>query len=538
MTSDSKVVGKEPCPTCGSRDNLVRYSDGHAHCFGCRRYERSVEHATDNGEQSDRNGKRMDNTNAFQVTGEFTSLTARAIRQDTCEFFNYRIGEASGKPAQLAYYYDDNRKPIAYKARFADKSFASKGDISNAMLFGQQLWTRDGGKMIVVTEGEIDCMSVSQLQNNKWPVVSIPNGAQGAKKALQRSYEFLDKYETIILMFDMDDAGQAAAKECAELFEPAKVKIAHLPLKDANACLQAGKGAEVISAIWNAITFRPDGIIQASDLWDLVSTEDIRESMPYPWEFLNTKIHGLRRGELVTVTAGSGIGKSAIVREIAYSLLKSGETVGMIMLEESVRRTAEGIMGLELDLPLHISKEGVTADQLRMSFDKTLGTHRLYLYDHFGSTEVNNLLNRIRYMAKALNTNWIILDHLSIVVSGLEGDDERRLIDRAMTLLRTLVEETGIGLILVSHLKRPSGMGHEDGAQTSLSQLRGSAAIGQLSDIVIGAERDQQGEDPNRTVIRILKDRFSGSTGEAGSLFYNNVTGRLTEVEPVTQMEF
>lgn len=295
MTSDSKVVGKEPCPDCGSRDNLVRYSDGHGYCYsqGCGRFE----HATNNGEPHDRTGtKRMDNPNLLQVTGEFTSLTARSIRQDTCEFFNYRIGEASGKPAQLAYYYDDNRKPIAYKARFADKSFVSKGDMSNATLFGQQLWTRDGGKMIVITEGEIDCMSVSQLQNNKWPVVSIPNGAAGAKKALQRSYEFLSKYESIILMFDMDEAGQAAAKECAELFEPAKVKIAHLPLKDANACLQAGKGAEVISAIWNATTFRPDGIIQASELWDIVSTEDVQSSVTYPWEFLNTKIHGLRRG--------------------------------------------------------------------------------------------------------------------------------------------------------------------------------------------------------------------------------------------------
>ena len=104
-----------------------------------------------------------------------------------------------------------------------------------------------------------------------------------------------------------------------------------------------------------------------------------------------------------------------------------------------------------------------------------------------------------------------------------------------MTHLRTLVEETGIGMILVSHLKRPEGnKGHEEGQTTSLSQLRGSHAIAQLSDIVIGLERNQQGEESNTTTVRVLKNRFSGDTGLAGELFYNRETGRLTE-QPFTQ---
>lgn len=101
-----------------------------------------------------------------------------------------------------------------------------------------------------------------------------------------------------------------------------------------------------------------------------------------------------------------------------------------------------------------------------------------------------------------------------------------------MTLLRTLVQETGIGLILVSHLKRPEGRGHEEGAQTSLSQLRGSAAIAQLSDMVIGLERNQQGDDPNLTTVRVLKNRFSGETGEACFLRYDKGTGRISEGAP------
>ena len=204
------------------------------------------------------------------------------------------------------------------------------------------------------------------------------------------------------------------------------------------------------------------------------------------------------------------------------------------MLEESVKTTSLGLMGLYLNKRLHLTREGVDEEDMRTAFVNTLGTGRVFLYDHFGSTEVDHLLSRVRHLAKALDCKYIFLDHLSIVVSAMdEGGDERKPIDRTMTLLRTLVQETGIGLIVVSHLKRPDGKGHEEGAQTSLNQLRGSHAIAQLSDMVIGLERNQQGDTPNETVFRVLKNRFSGETGEAGSLFYDKNTGRLTEVPPI-----
>jgi twinkle protein len=260
--------------------------------------------------------------------------------------------------------------------------------------------------------------------------------------------------------------------------------------------------------------------------------EDNTFSRPYPWVGLNDKTRGFRQGELVTLTAGSGVGKSAVVREIAYDLITSGERVGMIMLEESTKRTALGIMGLHLDKPIHIDRSGVTEDEMRSAFEATVGSGSAFLYDHFGSTAIENLLSRVRYMARSLDCRWIILDHLSIVVSGLGDGDERRMIDNAMTSLRTLVQETGVGLFLVSHLKRPEGKGHEEGAKTSLSQLRGSHAIAQLSDIVIGMERDQQGEDPNMTTLRVLKNRFTGDTGEACCLRYDPLTGRLAECDP------
>jgi len=543
---ETQYLRKEGCDVCGSSDGKAVYDDGHTFCFVCPNEQAwkkgTMQHGNDtgNGTTHSTSDARMDTVRSVQglkLEGEVTALASRKIHEETCKHWGYRVGEYNGRPAQFAYYYDcETRQPVACKVRFAPnaagkKDFTFLGDPSAAPLYGQWLF-KDGGKKVIITEGEIDALTVSQLQQLRWPVVSIQNGANGAVKSIKKALDWLEKFDEVVFMFDQDDPGIAAAKACAELLTPGKAKIASLPLKDASDCLKAGRGADVVSAMWNAVTFRPDGIIDGTGMWDILLNQTVVDAVEYPWPTLNTLTHGLRTGELVTVTAGSGIGKSAFVREIAYSLIQRGETVGMIMLEEDTKRTALGLMGLAIDKPLHLSREGVTVDALKTAFDNTMGTGRVFLYDHFGSTDVDNLLNKVRYMAKSLDCRYVIIDHLSIVVSGLDdGGDERKLIDRAMTMLRTLVQETGIGLILVSHLKRPEGKGHEDGAQTSLSQLRGSAAIGQLSDMVIGIERNQQGENPNANTIRLLKNRFSGETGIGATLFFDKVTGRLTEFE-------
>jgi len=175
--------------------------------------------------------------------------------------------------------------------------------------------------------------------------------------------------------------------------------------------------------------------------------------------------------------------------------------------------------------------------ELRPAFDKTVGNGKFYTYDHFGSMESDNLLSKIRYLIKGFDCKWIFLDHLSIVVSGIQGDDERRLIDNTMTKLRSLVEETGCGMVLVSHLKRVD-TGHEEGGRVSLHHLRGSQAIAQLSDMVIGLERNQQSDRlSNETKVRVLKNRFSGETGHCSTLYYNIDTGRCTEEERASTFE-
>jgi twinkle protein len=439
------------------------------------------------------------------------------------------VGTHNGSVCHIASFYGEDGAIVAQKIRLPNKNFLALGDFSKAGLYGAHLWS--GGKKLVITEGEIDALSVSQVQDYKWPVVSLPNGAAGAKKIIASNLDYLNRFEEIIFMFDNDDAGRKAAKECAAVLPVGKAKLAVLPLKDANEMLVAGQGAEIIRAIWNAPVFRPDGIVDGRELWETVSKELVNDGTPYPWEGLNALSHGIRKGEIVTLCAGSGIGKSQICKEIAFDLIQRDSTVGYIALEENVRRTALGLMGLHLNKNILLSPTVSDATEKRAAFEATVGSGKCFLYDHFGSMDSDNLVNRMRYMITGCGCEYIFLDHLSIVVSGLESGDERRFIDNTMTRLRSLVEELKFGLLLVSHLRRPDGRGHEEGGLTSLSQLRGSAGIAQLSDMVFGLERNQQDEEePDVTRVRVLKNRWSGQTGVATSLEYGHDTGRLTEL--------
>jgi twinkle protein len=511
------------CEDCGSSDALANYADGGTHCFSCGKTRKE--------EQPTIKPKKESAMTKEFLTGEFKSLPSRRITEDTCRKYGYFCTDGD-KPSQVANYRKDG-EVVAQKVRKAGKVFSTIGNPNHAGFYGQHLF-REGGKMLVITEGEIDALSVFQAMGSKWPSVSLPSGAQGAAKVIQQELTWLESFDKIVLAFDMDEPGRNSIQTVAPLLEPGKVFVAELPAKDPNECIVQGKSSDLVRALWDAHPYRPDGVVDAAELWDEVNKVENFETIPYPWEGLNGMTHGIRKGELLTITSGSGMGKSQMTREIMYHLLIQGKKVGGLFLEESVKRTTLGLMGTHCNLPLHIHGFEVDPDSKREAFDATAGTGRLMLYDHFGSSDVDNIIDKIKFMASN-GCDYIVLDHVSMVVSGLETSDERKLIDVLMTKLRTVVSRFDIGMIIVSHLKRPDGIAHENGGMVSLAQLRGSAAIAQLSDMCLGLERDQQADDPaerHLTKVRVLKNRYTGETGIGCQLTYNPKTGRLAEFIP------
>ncbi len=393
---------------------------------------------------------------------------------------------------------------------------------------------------MVVTEGEIDALTVSQLGECKWPTVSVPNGAQSAKNIFKKNIEWLEKFDQVVICFDQDDEGQKLLKIVPSFYPQEKYLLSLFPLRMPMQCSCREELTNLLRPFGEAQPWRPDGIVGVEEVWENYLRTEVEDSYLYPFQGLNEKLKGIRKQEIVCITAGTGQGKSQVAKEVAFHLIQNGLRIGYVALEESNLKTLIGLLSLHLSTPYHLNKiTSEDKDKMEWAMGDLQLSRKLYLYDHWGSLDEDNLMARLRFLAKGLDCDFIVLDHISIVVSGLDTNDERRTIDVLMTKLRSFVQETKVGLIIISHLKKPFGSkGYEEGAQTSINSLRGSASIAQISDNVFGLERDQQGEDPDLVTVRILKNRLSGETGVACYLRYNRDTGRLREVDPEMQKVF
>jgi twinkle protein len=527
-----QIATHQPCHDCGSSDALTEYDWG-TKCYSCGKTHNHVVSPKPTRTLSEplKHKLTMHTLTMTPATDlEYRSVSSRGITRDTC--LTYGVGIS--KDNYLFPYYGTGTEVVAYKKRgVEDKRFSVEGSWKDANLFGYQLFNK-GGKYVTIVEGEFDALAAYQMLGSRYPVVSVRNGAGSALQDCKTHYEWLDSFENIVVCFDGDEPGTTAAAQVAELFGTKTRVYKHTSgFKDACDYLSQQEGKQFVERWWQSEQFVPDGIVAGKGLWDLVNQPIEKAECLYPYSGMNELTFGIRTGELITVTAGSGLGKSQFLREIVYHVLNNtNDNIGLMFLEESIKKTAKSIMSLAVDKPLHLPDTEVSNDELRMAFDSTLGTDRIYLFDHFGSTAVDNIISRVRFMAKALSCKYIFLDHVSIVVSSQDNGDERKALDEIMTRLRMIVQETDIALFAVSHLKRPDTKGHEEGAATSLSQLRGSGSIGQLSDIVLGLERNGQAEDPierHTTKVRVLKNRFSGLTGPASMLYYDRSTGRMTE---------
>lgn len=537
---ESTLLHHGPCDACGSKDNNAIYDDGHSYCFGCEK------HVSGDKDSVGKKGK----VTVLKKRGDllevrYVTLSKRKLNSRTLRHWGYGEVDFNGGQAQCAQWKDSTGTVTAQKLRLPGKKFTILGDAKSMGLYGKWLWA-PGGRNLVITEGELDALSVSQTQDLQWPVVSLPNGSSSAVKAIKADLEYVESFKRVVLMFDADEPGQKAALDVAQILTPGKAHIAKWPegIKDASDAMQAGRTAVIEQAFWRAPAYRPDGIMDVDQVEAKMRKSSALQPMGKPFtDGLFAKMRYIVQGQLIMICSGSGMGKTEYVREFTYSLLQQGLVGGYVGLEEGVERSLTGFIGLHINERLDLWEEQDSDGRFKAPYEhpkwkdsKEYYRDKLYVYDDWGSVESGNLLAKIRYLRVGVGCDFIVLDHLSILVSDLDEDDERKTIDKIMTKLRTLAEETGAVIICISHLKRAAGTPHEEGGRTSLSQLRGSASIGQLSDVCIGLERDQQADDGSEdtTTVRILKNRRTGRVGVAGHMEYIHETGRMV---PVVELE-
>jgi twinkle protein len=528
--SESTLVSKGPCDDCGSSDACATYDDGHTHCFSCGETRQ-------NGASPGAATAAPKRPKELLPIGEYIDLNKRCLDEATCRRYGYSVGEdREGGVVQIATYCDPLGNPVAQKCRTPDKEFFVVGSLKKAGLYGQHLW-RTKGKRLIITEGEIDCLSVAQAQSLKWPVVSVPNGAQGAAKAIAAQLEWVSGYDEVVLWFDNDEPGRAAVEDCVKILPAGKVKVVFAPgdLKDANDVLRELGPTAVVNLLWEAKVYRPDGVLGGEELTVERLKAKTAPGWQTPYPLVNAMTRGIRPRQLWVITAGTGVGKSTDAREWMYAALCEGKSCGAVFLEESVEDTAKYLVALDNNVlaeDLEDNPEILTDAQWAASLKKLFRENLYQTYEHFGATDTDGLLAKLEFMA-VNGAELIFLDHLTIATTGLDNDEQ----DEFIVKLRSMVERTGVSIVAIAHIRKEStGMRTaEEGAQISLSALKGSAVLKQVPDVILAKERNQQATDPRErdvSQLRVLKVRRGGKTGLADRLLYDAKTGRMKPLPP------
>ena len=522
-----------PCIHCGSSDAVALWSNGRGKCFACNKpafldqYDDTVVSKFNPNTQReyDMSGDSLQDISNYDSAG----VRERGLTKTACDEYDMKVSYDSNGTVNAHYYpYTVKGKIVAYKKRTLPKEFRVVGDLKNAKLelFGQSKF-QPGGFKVIITEGELDAIAVQQAMLNKYkkvyPVVSLPSSSN--MKILVANRDWLRSFKEVILMFDQDDAGEKAVAEAAKIIGWDKTKVASLSSNDPCDALIANPH-EIISSVFSARSYTPAAIVRGEAIWEAYVERKSVESIPYPkcLEGLNHKLDGMRKGEIVLFTSGTGSGKSTMIKEIILELEdNTDESIGLVSLEESIGDSAEKFIKM-------FTPADPTVEQERKAFERVFGNERLILLDHNGAVSDSSLIDQIENLC-LLGCQYIILDHITIAVSeGADGKTGNEAIDSVMSDLLKIVKKHNVWLGLISHLRKSQGKSFEEGHLSSIDDIKGSGSIKQISFDIITFSRNLVAEDEderNTIKLRVLKSRFTGRTGDCGSAYYDTKTNRL-----------
>jgi len=232
--------------------------------------------------------------------------------------------------------------------------------------------------------------------------------------------------------------------------------------------------------------------------------------------------------ELYGFGGGTGCGKSTVFKQIATHIVeKDNLPVGLLMLEEPPKLTLKTLGGMFIGKRVHVPEVDYDPKELQACFEKLKG--KVHFYDHFGSSTWETIKAKIRFMVRAEGIKDIFLDHITAVAASIDGDNERKAIDKLMAELSSLTQELDCTIYYISHLTTPEGKPHEEGGRVLEKHFRGSRSIAFWSHFLFAIERDKQ-DITGVTTFRILKDRYTGDgNGITFGLAYDKETGLLNE---------
>jgi hypothetical protein len=402
-------------------------------------------------------------------------------------------------------------------------------------LFGMDKFDPGSKDSITITAGIYDAPSIYQVTNGRTAAVDLPSGStHQAVKCATKHRNYINSFKKIYLCLDNDEVDRETTKRIASLFDFNKVYLVKLTkYKDANDYLQHNERDALFKAWDNAKRYSPDNIISSfADIEKALQQVQEDQIGTYPSDTLNKALYGLHRGEVVTIFAvppkigmnSSGTGKTEFFRSLQYHLLKTtNSNIGIIHLEEDSGTTIKALSGYELNVPATLPDCGLSPEDIFNGYKKAVGDRddRIHIYTSFELQDEEILLDNIRFLASGANCDFIFLDHITWLATGLQEEDGRLKLDRISQKLKLLAKELRICIVMISHT-------NDEG------RTRGSRNIENVSNTMIKLVRNKEASDPverNTIELAITKARLGGKTGPAGKMIMDFDTGKLREFQ-------
>jgi twinkle protein len=584
------VLNDQPCldSACGSSNAVQVFEDKTGWCFSCqkshmdyaiqrenleasgwtpgtskstpRRPGRSFVAACPDNDAPKKEWKKdtLDDIKAYHSR----SFKDRNISKEACEFFGVRASNNIDGQIDTHYYPYEGESNFKIR-KVADKKFfwAEPGNPSKD-LFGRDKFN-SGGKRVVIVEGELDVLSVAdafrmQYNGTIYPVVGMSSGVM--TESLLANRDWLRSFDEVVLFMDQDKVGQAALEKALKIVGVDKAKIVKTAqFKDANEVLMAEEAGPkaLMRLIFDAAYHIPSGMITKAEIRKRMLERQNRVAIPYPpcLQGFNTKLTGMRGGEISLFISGTGAGKTTMMKEIQLHLLNFQPQLDALIAakneqleeeQEPLKPQKIKIGGVSLEEPPEESAEKLAAMYLRRNmeeehvpmsailgaFDEFFDEEKIMLLDHQGSMGDGTVIDKLEYMILSGCTH-LFVDHITILVSeGTEGLTGNEAIDKIMNdLLGLVTRYPHVWIGLVSHLRKTStGKPFEQGEMPTIDDIKGSGSIKQVSFDIVAFCRDMTAiteELQNHIMACILKCRRTGKTGDVPGALYHRPSGRL-----------
>lgn len=527
MEKTEPILTHGDCPDCGGHGCYTEWANGAGYCHQC---------------PPDKAKKKPTGMKGGSMSYDFSALEMktlgyRSIDKDVAEFFGIQTGCLGDEEVLRVYPY-----PHHVRNRVLPKDFTKNKGFTNDYLFGMDKFNAGSSKFLTIVEGEDDVPSAYQMLGKSHHVVGLA-GVGSVKKTLEnrKCYDFIDAYSQVIIAVDSDEPGNNAADMIQRAFPGKSYRVNMTKHKDPNDYLTNGDENDFKYAWINRKKYVPNNIFNTPEQFKKILREGSGYAMlPTGIKEFDDLTGGLAQGAFTVLQAPEGIGKTELMRYFEYRLLSEYPTVpfATMHLEETKKRGLLGLSSyfLEKDVTMQDSKfemkdgdlvqsflpsyKGTPESEVEAVIESFTEKENFYQFSMGVEDSPDNMLGQIRYFAEVCGCKYVFFEPIQdLAYSREDTSDVEPWLRDFSTKLGRLAAELNVGIVTIAHE-------NDDG------QIRDCRMIGKRAHVVVKLERDKLAQDEelrNTTILTVVKNRPTSSTGYAGQLMFDPYSFTIKE---------